>query len=72
LYQEPQSSTEKSKLLAYTKNPRYPEEAHHLVSDGTEAEKNLINNTKRKGAKISKNSKNSTLVHNWTILNFLQ
>jgi hypothetical protein len=52
LYQEPQSSTEKSKLLAYTKNLRYPEEAHHLVSDGTEAEKNLINNTKRKGAKI--------------------
>jgi hypothetical protein len=54
LYQEPPSSTEKSKLLANTKHLiRSPEEAHHLGSDETEVEKNLLNNTKRKGAKIS-------------------
>jgi hypothetical protein len=52
LYQEPPSSTEKSKLLANTKHLRYPEETHHLGSDETEVEKNLLNNTKRKGAKI--------------------
>jgi hypothetical protein len=49
LYQEPQLSAEKSKVLTNNKNLRYPEEVHLLDSDETEAQKNSVNNNRRKG-----------------------